>query len=324
MSDYILQVKNLVKHFPIKANSFYKIKSKVKALNGVSFNIKKGEVLGLVGESGCGKSTIGKTILRLHDATSGEVIFDGKDIFKLDKKELRKIRPQMQLIFQDPYSSLNPRLPIGEIIGEAVKSHKLVPKKDYNSYIISVMERCGLSKKYISRYPHEFSGGQRQRVCIARALALKPKFIVADEPISALDVSIQSQIINTLKDLKNEYALTYLFISHDLSIVENISDNVGIMYLGNIIEMADKYTIFKNPMHPYTKALLSSIPIPNPRAKMNRIILKGDIPSPSNPPKGCNFSTRCPNVMNICRLKEPIYKDLGNNHFIACHLYSKG
>lgn len=324
MSDYILQVKNLVKHFPVKANYFYKIKSKVKALNGVSFNIKKGEVLGLVGESGCGKSTIGKTILRLHDATSGEVIFDGKDIFKLDKKELREIRPKMQLIFQDPYSSLNPRLPIGEIIGEAVKSHKLVSKKDYNSYIIRVMERCGLSKKYISRYPHEFSGGQRQRVCIARALALKPKFIVADEPISALDVSIQSQIINTLKDLKNEYALTYLFISHDLSIVENISDNVGIMYLGSIIEMADKYTIFKNPMHPYTKALLSSIPIPNPRTKMNRIILKGDIPSTSNPPKGCNFSTRCPNVMNICRLKEPIYKDFGNNHFIACHLYSKG
>lgn len=322
MSSEILQVKNLVKYFPIGTGMSKKNKSVVKSVDGVSFSINRGEIMGLVGESGCGKTTVGRTILRLHEATDGEVIFDGKNIFKLNKSQLRKTRPDMQLIFQDPYSSLSPRIPVGDIIGEAVLEHKIVPKSEYKDYIIKIMKDCGLQDYHISRYPHEFSGGQRQRICIARAIALKPKLIVADEPVSALDVSIQAQIINLLKDLQKEYSLTYLFISHDLSVVEHISDKVGVMYLGNIVEMGSKYDIFKNCMHPYTKALLSSVPIPDPSYKCDRILLKGDIPSASNPPLGCKFNTRCPSVMDICKKVSPEYKDYGNGHMVSCHLYT--
>lgn len=323
MSENILEVKNLKKYFPIKAGVLQRVVANVKAVDDVSFNIKKGSTLGLVGESGCGKTTVGRTILRLHPATDGQVIFDNKNIFELKSNELRKLRPQMQLIFQDPYSSLSPRMPVGEIIGEAVKEHGIVSKSEYRDYIIKIMEECGLQKYHIDRYPHEFSGGQRQRICIARALALNPKIIVADEPVSALDVSIQAQIINLLTDLQRERDLTYLFISHDLSVVEHISTQVGVMYLGSLVEMSSKQNIFKNPMHPYTKALLSAVPIPDPTVKMNRIILEGDIPSPANPPTGCKFHTRCKEAMEICKTQVPVYKDYGDEHFVACHLYNQ-
>lgn len=323
MSENILEVKNLKKYFPIKAGVLQRVVANVKAVDDVSFNIKKGSTLGLVGESGCGKTTVGRTILRLHPATDGQVIFDNKNIFGLKSHELRKLRPQMQLIFQDPYSSLSPRMPVGEIIGEAVKEHGIVSKSEYRDYIIKIMEECGLQKYHIDRYPHEFSGGQRQRICIARALALNPKIIVADEPVSALDVSIQAQIINLLTDLQRERDLTYLFISHDLSVVEHISTQVGVMYLGSLVEMSSKQNIFKNPMHPYTKALLSAVPIPDPTVKMNRIILEGDIPSPANPPTGCKFHTRCKEAMEICKTQAPVYKDYGDEHFVACHLYNQ-
>lgn len=323
MSENILEVKNLKKYFPIKAGVLQRVVANVKAVDDVSFNIKKGSTLGLVGESGCGKTTVGRTILRLHPATDGQVIFDNKNIFELKSNELRKLRPQMQLIFQDPYSSLSPRMPVGEIIGEAVKEHGIVSKSEYRDYIIKIMEECGLQKYHIDRYPHEFSGGQRQRICIARALALNPKIIVADEPVSALDVSIQAQIINLLTDLQRERDLTYLFISHDLSVVEHISTQVGVMYLGSLVEMSSKQNIFKNPMHPYTKALLSAVPIPDPTVKMNRIILEGDIPSPANPPTGCKFHTRCKEAMEICKTQAPVYKDYGDEHFVACHLYNQ-
>lgn len=323
MSENILEVKDLKKYFPIKAGVLQKTVGNVKAVDGVSFNIKKGTTLGLVGESGCGKTTVGRTLLRLQPPTSGSVIFDNKDIFKLKTKELRKTRPDMQLIFQDPYSSLSPRMPVGEIIGEGVREHGIVSKAEYRDYIMKIMEECGLQKHHIDRYPHEFSGGQRQRICIARALALNPKIIVADEPVSALDVSIQAQIINLLKDLQRERSLTYLFISHDLSVVEHISDEVGVMYLGSLVEMASREEIFKNPMHPYTKALFSAVPVPDPTVKMERIILEGDIPSPANPPKGCKFHTRCRECMEVCRNTPPTYKEYGEGHFVACHLYEQ-
>lgn len=260
--DYIIEVKNLKKYYPIKKGLLSKAAGYVKAIDGVSFKIKRGTTMGLVGESGCGKTTVGKTILRLTDKTEGEVYFDGIPFFELDRKNLRKLRPRIQIIFQDPYSSLSPRLPVGEIIGEAVKDNNIVPKEEYDDYITKIMLDCGLQPYHKDRYPHEFSGGQRQRICIARAIALKPEFIVCDEPVSALDVSIQAQIINLLKDLQEKYKLTYLFISHDLSVVEHISDTVGVMYLGNLVEFADKESIFRNPLHPYTKALFSAIPIP--------------------------------------------------------------
>ncbi|NMA96021.1 MAG: ABC transporter ATP-binding protein, partial [Clostridiales bacterium] len=261
MGDYILEVKDLKKYYPVSKFALERRRSYVKAVDGVSFNIKRGSTMGLVGESGCGKTTVGRTILRLHEVTGGQVIFDGQDLSKVKTKELRRMRPQMQMIFQDPYSSLSPRLPIGEIIGEAVKEHNIVPRSQYRSYILKVMRDCGLQPQYYYRYPHEFSGGQRQRISIARAVALKPKFIICDEPLSALDVSIQAQIINLMKDLQEEYGYTYLFISHDLSVVEYISDTIAVMYLGNIMEMGDKRKIFKTPMHPYTKALLSAVPV---------------------------------------------------------------
>ncbi|HAN21409.1 MAG: peptide ABC transporter substrate-binding protein [Clostridiales bacterium GWF2_36_10] len=320
-TKYSIQVKNLKKYFPVGKSLLGKITQFVKAVDGVSFEIEKGTTLGLVGESGCGKTTIGRSILRLHDITSGSVVFNGQELTTLKHEQLRKLRPKMQIIFQDPYSSLSPRLPVGEIIGEAVRTHNIVPKSKYKEYILGVMKNCGLQTQYFDRYPHEFSGGQRQRICIARALALNPEFIVCDEPVSALDVSIQAQIINLLKDLQEKYKFSYLFISHDLSVVEHISHRVGVMYLGNIIEMGSKEDIFRNPLHPYTKALLSAVPMPDPSVKMNRTILQGDIPSPANPPSGCKFNTRCPSCMDICKKVAPVYKEYETGHSVACHLY---
>ncbi len=296
-------------------------KTFVKAVSGVSFTMRHGETLGIVGESGCGKSTMGRSILRLHDITAGQVIFEGTDITALKPSEMRKFRTRMQIIFQDPYSSLPPRSPVGEIIGEAVKVHKIVPKSEYRDYVIQIMRKCGLQDFYFDRYPHEFSGGQRQRICIARALAVKPKFVVCDEPVSALDVSIQAQVINLLKELQRDMNLTYLFISHDLSVVQHISDRVGVMYLGSFVELGTEKDIFNNPMHPYTHALLSAVPVPDPHYKGNRIILHGDIPSPAHPPAGCKFHTRCSRCMEVCKHVEPKFKDYGNGHMCACHLY---
>ena len=320
-NDCLLEVNNLVKWFPIKSSVFKRTIGNVKAVDGVSFKIKRGQTMGLVGESGCGKSTCGRTILRLQEKTSGQVLLGGQDIFALDKAELRKLRPRMQIVFQDPYSSLSPRLPVGEIIGEAVREHNIVEPAEFDDYITRVMEVCGLPEYYKDRYPHEFSGGQRQRICIARALALSPEFIVCDEPVSALDVSIQAQIINLLKKLQADFGLTYLFISHDLSVVEHISDAVGVMYLGNMVEYAPTDKIYANPLNPYTQALFSAIPIPDPDARINRIILKGSIPSPANPPSGCKFHTRCAHCMEVCKYAAPEWLEVEPEHFCACHLY---
>ena len=320
--DYILQVKDLKMHFPIKSGIISHTVGYVKAVDGVTFNLQRGMTMGLVGESGCGKTTTGRAILRLYDnITSGSVHFNGQDVYALSKKDLRAMRPKMQIIFQDPFSSLSPRMPVGEIIGEAVREHNIVSKEEYNDYIDTIMDNCGLQPFHKDRYPHEFSGGQRQRICIARALALNPEFIVCDEPVSALDVSIQAQIINLLNDLQDKFKLTYLFISHDLSVVEHISDAVGVMYLGNLVEYGPKEKIFGNPLHPYTKALFSAIPVPDPTVKMNRIVLEGSIPSPANPPKGCKFHTRCANCMECCREIEPVQKEIEPGHFVTCHLY---
>ena len=319
--DNILEVSHLKKDFPVKGGMFGGVTGNVKAVDDVSFTIKRGTTMGLVGESGCGKSTTGRTILRLIEKTDGTVLFNGEDVNSASRKRLRELRTKMQIIFQDPYSSLSPRLPIGEIIGEAVREHNLVPKDQYNDYITQVMLNCGLQEYHKDRYPHEFSGGQRQRICIARALALKPEFIVCDEPVSALDVSIQAQIINLLKDLQEKMNLTYLFISHDLSVVEHVSDTIGVMYLGGLVETGNTADIFKEPLHPYTKALFSAIPMPDPDVKINRIILEGDIPSPANPPSGCKFHTRCKECMGICKEQEPVAKDMGNGHMVKCHLY---
>lgn len=320
--EIVVDVKDLKKHFPIKSGVLQRTVGHVRAVDGVSFQIKKGQTFGLVGESGCGKSTLGRTMLRLIEPTAGEVKINGKDIGSLSRKELRPLRPTMQMIFQDPFSSLDPRMPVGEIIGEAVREHNIVPKSEYRDYILKIMEDCGLRPYYIDRYPHEFSGGQRQRICIARALALNPSVIVCDEPVSALDVSIQAQIINLMKDLQDERQLTYLFISHDLSVVEHISDAIGVMYLGTMVETGTKDDIFREPLHPYTKALFSAVPIADPDVKMNRILLEGDIPSPANPPKGCKFHTRCKECMGICKEQEPVAKDMGNGHIVKCHLYN--
>ena len=321
-NDILLEVRNLKKYFPIKT-ALGTQKGAVKAVDDVSFSIKKGTTMGLVGESGCGKSTTGRTILRLLEKTDGEVIFNGQDVNKLSKKELRALRTKMQIIFQDPYSSLSPRLPVGEIIGEAVREHGLVPKDQLDDYVTKIMLSCGLQPYHKDRYPHEFSGGQRQRICIARAIALNPDFIVCDEPVSALDVSIQAQVINLLKDLQDERDLTYLFISHDLSVVEHISDVVGVMYLGGLVEVGTTEDIFANPLHPYTKALFSAIPMPDPEVKTDRIILEGSIPSPANPPSGCKFHTRCAQCMERCKTEVPKEIDMGNGHMVKCHLYDK-
>ena len=321
-NEYLLEVKNLVKWFPIKSSFFKQTIGNVRAVDGISFKIKRGQTMGLVGESGCGKSTAGRTILRLLEKTSGEVWFDGKEIFSLSKEELRRMRPRMQIVFQDPYSSLSPRLPVGEIIGEAVREHGIVPPEEYDDYITRVMKACGLPEYYKDRYPHEFSGGQRQRICIARALALSPDFIVCDEPVSALDVSIQAQIINLLRQLQKDFGITYLFISHDLSVVEHISDTVGVMYLGTMVEYSETEKIFGKPLHPYTTALFSAIPIPDPDVKLNRSILKGSLPSPANPPAGCKFHTRCDKCMDICRCAVPEWSEVEPGHWCACHLYN--
>ena len=322
-NENILEVRNLKKYYPIKGGMFGRVVGHVKAVDDVSFSIKRGTTMCLVGESGCGKTTVGKTILRLHEITGGSVKFNGTEISQLDSKQMRAFRTRMQIIFQDPYSSLSPRLPVGTIIGEAVKEHHIVPDSEYDDYISRIMKNCGLQEYHKDRYPHEFSGGQRQRICIARALALNPEFIVCDEPVSALDVSIQAQIINLLCDLQKQFGLTYMFISHDLSVVELISDTVGVLYLGSIIEFAPKKEIFKKPLHPYTQALFSAIPMPDPTLKMDRIILEGSIPSPANPPSGCKFHTRCRNCMEICKKQPPEMRDMGDGHMVACHLYDE-
>ncbi len=318
----LLEVKNLKKYFPVDTNFFGKPIKFLKAVDGISFTLYKGKTLGIVGESGCGKSTMGRSLLRLYDGVEGEIIFEGQDVAKISNREFDKLRPNMQMIFQDPYASLSPRLTVGEIIGESARQHGLVDKGGYHDYVLNVMEMCGLQPHYFERYPHEFSGGQRQRICIARALALKPKLVVCDEPVSALDVSIQAQVINMLIELREKLGLTYIFISHDLSVVKHISDDVGVMYLGNIVEYGSKEKIFNNTLHPYTKALFSAVPVPNPHVKMNRIMLKGDIPSPVNPPKGCKFHTRCEHCMEICGRIAPEYREIEEGHFCACHLYN--
>ena len=318
--DIILEVRNLRKSFPLKKTIGGRVTSELVAVDNVSFKLKRGETLGIVGESGCGKTTMGRTILKLHEPTDGQVLFNGMDITKLKPKQMREIRKKMQIIFQDPYSSLPPRSTVGGILSEPVQVHSIVPKSEIKSYVLDLMEKCGLRDYYYERYPHEFSGGQRQRICIARALSVKPELVVCDEPVSALDVSIQAQIINLLKSLQKDLNLTYLFISHDLSVVKFISDKIGVMYLGSIVEYGSKDDIFANPLHPYTKALFSAIPYPDPDVKMNRIVLKGDIPSPANPPKGCRFHTRCPFAKPICSELVPQYKEYEEGHFAACHL----
>ena len=320
---YILMVNGLKKYFPIRSGLFSRTVGYVRAVDGVTFNIKRGSTMGLVGESGCGKTTTGRTILRLYDGkTAGQVLFNGTEVYDLNKAEMRKMRTKMQIIFQDPFSSLQPRMPVGEIIGEAVREHGIVPRDQVDAHVTKIMEACGLQEFHKDRYPHEFSGGQRQRICIARALALNPEFIVCDEPVSALDVSIQAQIINLLNDLQKQLGLTYLFISHDLSVVEHISDTVGVMYLGNLVEYADTEKIFSHPLHPYTDALFSAIPIPDPDVKMKRIILEGSIPSPANPPSGCKFHTRCKDCKEICKYCAPDFREVEPEHFCACHKYN--
>ncbi len=326
--DVLLQVNDLQMHFPItKGIIFQRQVGAIKAVDGIDFSLYRGETLGLVGESGCGKSTTGRAILQLYRPTNGAVLFEGQDLTKTKGEDLRKMRRRMQMIFQDPYASLNPRMTVGSIVGEPLEVHSIgKSKKERQDRVQELLKIVGLNPYFINRYPHEFSGGQRQRIGIARALAVNPSFIVCDEPISALDVSIQAQIINLLEDLQEEFNLTYLFIAHDLSVVRHISDRIAVMYLGKIVEIAERDELYAKPMHPYTQALLSAVPIPDPaiESQRKRIILEGDVPSPANPPKGCHFSTRCPKVMDICRQDEPAFKDYGGGHFAACYLYEEG
>ncbi|MBE6763404.1 MAG: dipeptide ABC transporter ATP-binding protein [Ruminococcaceae bacterium] len=316
----LLEVEHLRKAFPLKKTLTGKVTQELVAVDDVSFTLNAGETLGIVGESGCGKTTLGRTILKLHSASGGRIWFDGKDITDYKSSQMREIRKQMQIIFQDPYSSLPPRSTVGGILSEPVEVHKIVPRAEIKDYVLNLMDKCGLRDYYYERYPHEFSGGQRQRICIARALSVNPKLVVCDEPVSALDVSIQAQIINLLKQLQQDMNLAYLFISHDLSVVKFISDKIGVMYLGSMVEYGTKEDIFAHPLHPYTQALFSAIPHPDPDVKMERIVLKGDIPSPANPPKGCRFHTRCPYAKDICKEVPPTYKDFGGGHCAACHL----
>ncbi len=321
--EAILEVRHLRKCFPLKKTLTGKVTQELIAVDDVSFKLKAGETLGIVGESGCGKTTMGRAILKLHQPSGGRIIFNGEDITDYKSSQMREIRKQMQIIFQDPYSSLPPRSTVGGILSEPVTVHNIVPKSEVKDYVLDLMEKCGLRDYYYERYPHEFSGGQRQRICIARALSVNPSLVVCDEPVSALDVSIQAQIINLLKSLQESMNLTYIFISHDLSVVKFISDKIGVMYLGSMMEFGDKKSIFDNPLHPYTQALFSAIPHPDPDVKMNRIVLKGDIPSPANPPKGCRFHTRCPHAKEICKHITPAYKEYEPGHFAACHLLDK-
>ena len=323
MAENILEVNNLKKHFPITGGLFKREVNSVKAVDGLNFNVKQGETLGLVGESGCGKSTTGKVLLRLLDATEGEVKFQGRDIHKLAKNKLRELRKEMQMIFQDPYASLNPRMTVSEIVGEPLDIHNLAQGKEKKARVRELLDMVGLSTKFAKRYPHEFSGGQRQRIGIARALAVDPQIIVCDEPVSALDVSIQAQVINLMEDLQEELGLTYIFIAHDLSVVRHISDRVAVMYLGKIVELADKNDLYDTPKHPYTKALLSAIPVPDPQHEKEKIILKGDVPSPIDPPSGCTFHTRCPYAEDICMREEPVFEEKSEDHLAACHFTNK-
>ena len=324
--QYILQVNHLKKYFPIKGGMVSKTVGYVKAVDGVTFNLKRGTTMGLVGESGCGKTTTGRTILRLYDSKSGgQVLFNGQEVYDLSHKELRALRTKMQIIFQDPFSSLSPRMPVGEIIGEAVREHNLVPKAEFDDYIDQVMDNCGLQPFHKDRYPHEFSGGQRQRVGIARALAVNPEFIVCDEPVSALDVSIQAQVVNMFEDLQKDLNLTYLFIAHDLSVVRHISNRIGVMYLGKLVELAEAYELISHSVHPYTKSLISAIPEADPIAARasKRIPLQGDVPSPLNPPSGCRFRTRCPYADEKCAEVCPEFKEVSPGHYAACHHLDK-
>ena len=318
--EALLEVRHLRKTFPIQKSLMGKVQKELIAVDDVSFKLKAGETLGIVGESGCGKTTLGRAILKLHEPTGGRIIFNGDDITDLKTAKMRPYRTKMQIIFQDPYSSRPPRSTVGNILSEPVQVHGIVPKEEIKDYVLDLMDKCGLRDYYFERYPHEFSGGQRQRICIARALSVNPQLVICDEPVSALDVSIQAQIINLLKDLQRSMNLAYVFISHDLSVVKFISDKIGVMYLGSMMEFGTKEDIFSNPLHPYTKALFSAIPNPNPDVKMNRIVLKGDIPSPANPPKGCRFHTRCPHATEKCKYVTPQYKEYEPGHFAACHL----
>jgi peptide/nickel transport system ATP-binding protein/oligopeptide transport system ATP-binding protein len=315
----LVSVRHLIKHFPVRGGVLYRAIGQVHAVDDLSLEIKKGETFGLVGESGCGKTTAGRVILRLVPATSGEVVFEGRNIFDLNGGSLKQLRRDMQIIFQDPYSSLDPRMPVGDIIGEGLVVHGIGSHSEREDAVREIMSLVGLRAQYARRYPHEFSGGQRQRIGIARALILHPKFVICDEPVSALDVSIQSQILNLLRDLQGQFGLTYLFIAHNLAVVRYISDRIGVMYLGKLVELSTTEEIFRQPLHPYTKALLSAIPEPDPTLKRQRIVLKGDVPSPINPPAGCRFHTRCPIAQRLCSEKEPEYRDAGAGHMVACH-----
>lgn len=320
----LLEVKNLKKYYPIRGGIFSKKVGEVKAVDDVSFVVEKGETLGIVGESGCGKSTTGRAILRLEEPTGGEVMFEGTSLGGLKPEEMRRMRRELQMVFQDPFASLNPRKTAGEIIEEPLLVHGIGNVRERREQVRELLQVVGLDSYHAGRYPHQFSGGQRQRIGIARALAVKPKLIVADEPVSALDVSIQSQVLNLLEDLQEKFDLTYLFIAHDLSVVRHISNRVGVMYLGRMVELADRDELYENPLHPYTQALMSAVPVPNPEAKRERIILSGDVPSPSNPPQGCAFHTRCPQATEICKEVRPKFKNYGNGHFAACHLLEDG
>ncbi|MCB0104285.1 MAG: ABC transporter ATP-binding protein [Caldilineaceae bacterium] len=319
-SKEILSVQNLKTYFPIRTGVLQRVVAHVKAVDDVSFSIREGETFGLVGESGCGKTTVSRTILRLQEATDGAVFFDGEDVFAKRGSDLKALRRHMQIVFQDPYSSLDPRMPVGDIIAEGLQIHGVSSRRERLETVQAMLEKVGLNPYHAHRYPHEFSGGQRQRIGIARALALEPRFIICDEPVSALDVSIQSQILNLLKDLQRELGLTYLFVAHDLSVVEHISSRVGVMYLGKIVETATREELYRNPLHPYTQALLSSIPVPDPRRKGKRIMLKGEVPSPVNPPSGCRFHTRCPLAVDICKQEVPAFEEKRPGHWVACHL----
>ncbi|WP_438434323.1 ABC transporter ATP-binding protein [Gorillibacterium sp. sgz500922] len=320
MAEALLEVEHLKKYFPVNAGFLGRTVGQVKAVDDVSFHIRAGETFGLVGESGSGKSTVGRTILRLTDKTAGEVRFRGRDLHRIPEPELRSLRPKLQLIFQDPYSSLNPRVRVGDAIGEALLDHGLAPRGEIRERVLETLAACGLSSYHIDRFPHEFSGGQRQRIGIARAIILNPDLIVADEPVSALDVSIQAQIINLFRRLQETRGLTYLFISHDLSVVEHLCSRIGVLYLGTMMETASRDELFERPLHPYTKALLSAVPVPIPKLKRERIVLKGDIPSPANPPSGCKFHTRCPLAVGRCREEVPELRNVGSEHYVACHL----
>lgn len=319
--ENLLEIKNLKTYYPVKGGFFRRTIGNVKAVDDVSFEIKKGETLGLVGESGCGKSTTGRTIIRLLNATDGEVIFEGKDITKLRGKTLQAIRQDIQMVFQDPYASLNPMQMVGDIVSEPIRNFKNASLKDLKDEVMDLLTRVGLPEDAYYKYAHEFSGGQRQRIGIARALALRPKLIIADEPVSALDVSVQSQVLNLLKELQKEFELTFLFIAHDLSVVKHMSDRIGVMYLGNMVEIADRNSMYAEPLHPYTQALISAIPMPDPRRKKERIVLEGDVPSPLNPPTGCPFHPRCPAAMAECSQVKPALKEVKPGHRVACHLY---